>query len=546
MKQDDIALTDLVKQLDFKEHSRLANRVRDILKNKEDWKKYLVKKSPHYGRPEKIYIKQSDKTLVDNLCILCQFNGLFGKAIDNPNEHSPYRVLKKSLSESIVRGEYSKQRSSLIKVLDKTNDALELLDVFFNTLRVHESIDITSQSLSELMRSKGGTKFVGFSTSLSLENHKQLIELQDRLDEGDENVNILLEISEIYWEECEWELLATHLKEVLHTKASEHSGAWAMYALVLQKLLEEAKSHAYSLLGQSDYSGEIEFPLTAEEHWFNESLDSSEDEVRALEAQTAAAQVNTLSQWPKFTNELGAFSSSVFLVNPRRFSLERRQLLRSFLVLIGKSPMLFKAHEEHCKNIIAETFNQQNGYTELMLTPKNSLELNCALRVIEWADKKLHNALLTQIIDNWRGFFRVANIGSAMDFFSTRSIVSVIIEIKGHEDYESLITEIANHQIVETKGIRLSITAQNHLRIAEGHIASFTSKTRAVNYMADDWEASLKAKREDAFAQLLTDTKGLRKEWISLYDSQFIGVDSVCWGYFRLIRKRPLFRILSN
>ena len=66
-----LAITELVRQLGYDEPTKLANAVRDIIKDKEDFDKYIVEDNDNQtstaNRPEKILVSPDAKTLVDNL-----------------------------------------------------------------------------------------------------------------------------------------------------------------------------------------------------------------------------------------------------------------------------------------------------------------------------------------------------------------------------------------------------------------------------------------------------------------------------------------------
>lgn len=87
-----IALTDLVKKLGFKHHRELANKIRDLLKEKEDFKKFIIEEKNKTGRAdgrdEKVQVSADAEILVDNLAILAPYVKLFGVAA-NKKQYTP-------------------------------------------------------------------------------------------------------------------------------------------------------------------------------------------------------------------------------------------------------------------------------------------------------------------------------------------------------------------------------------------------------------------------------------------------------------------------
>lgn len=107
-----LAITELVRQLGYDEPTKLANAVRDVLKDKEDFDKYIVEDNDNQtstaNRPEKTLVSPDAKTLVDNLCLLRPYNNIFGKSKDGKSESAPFRRLK-----SKVTGRSSRKKSKL-------------------------------------------------------------------------------------------------------------------------------------------------------------------------------------------------------------------------------------------------------------------------------------------------------------------------------------------------------------------------------------------------------------------------------------------------
>jgi hypothetical protein len=68
MKSKNIALTDLVKKLGYENPRKLSNQIRDILKEKEDFKeRYIVdERDSDLYRPEKMIVSRKAETLVDS------------------------------------------------------------------------------------------------------------------------------------------------------------------------------------------------------------------------------------------------------------------------------------------------------------------------------------------------------------------------------------------------------------------------------------------------------------------------------------------------
>ena len=151
-KTDVMVLIDLVRALGYKNPEKLANWIRDIIKNKEDFYKRFHVAGPErdFGRREEKFLLDVDAVvLVENLCFLKPYMSCFGKSMEDSREFQPYRILAKDKGFDKVELEkkYKRLHAELQAMKEESENALNELETFHAILMNGEPIDITKEKL---------------------------------------------------------------------------------------------------------------------------------------------------------------------------------------------------------------------------------------------------------------------------------------------------------------------------------------------------------------------------------------------------------------
>ena len=149
-----MVLIDLVRALGYKNPEKLANWIRDIIKNKEDFDKRFHVSGPErdFGRREEKFLLDADAVvLVENLCFLKPYMSCFGKSMEDSREFQPYRILakEKGFNKAELERKYKRLRAELQAMKEESENALRELETFHTILLRGEPIDITKEKLVE-------------------------------------------------------------------------------------------------------------------------------------------------------------------------------------------------------------------------------------------------------------------------------------------------------------------------------------------------------------------------------------------------------------
>lgn len=151
-KTDVMVLIDLVRALGYKNPEKLANWIRDIIKNKEDFDKRFHVAGPErdFGRREEKFLLDADAVvLVENLCFLKPYMSCFGKSMEDSREFQPYRILAKDkgFDRKELERKYKRLHAELQAMKEESEKALKELEIFHSILMNGEPVDITKKKL---------------------------------------------------------------------------------------------------------------------------------------------------------------------------------------------------------------------------------------------------------------------------------------------------------------------------------------------------------------------------------------------------------------
>jgi len=141
MKSKNIALTDLVKNLGYENPRKLSNQIRDILKEKEDFKeRYIVdERDSDLYRPEKTIVSRNAETLVDNLIILSEFSGLFPRGAKG--KHTAYKTLLSGVDDKSFEAKVIKHNNVIRNEINRSEKCLKKLPHFYNAITSVKALD---------------------------------------------------------------------------------------------------------------------------------------------------------------------------------------------------------------------------------------------------------------------------------------------------------------------------------------------------------------------------------------------------------------------
>lgn len=295
---DAIALTELVKKLGYRNHGALANKIRDLLKDKEDFAKYLITTDKEYGRDEKVQVTTEAEILVDNLAILAPYVKLFGVA-ERKEQYTPLRYLASRNNRDNFKPKAIKFDVKVRNDIRRSNETLRQLPMFVTAIVKASEIDIKKDSLRALIEqtSESGL-LVDLSNSFESALWNEIVELQDQIESGDETSLSHQKLGENLFRMGEFDTAVEHLDRAVELEP-ENGTAYAILALIYHSQLEQATKELSGAMARNDYSGFIEHPIDAEEHWINERIEFGINDYQQLREHFIFNVIHGLYHWPE-------------------------------------------------------------------------------------------------------------------------------------------------------------------------------------------------------------------------------------------------------
>jgi hypothetical protein len=444
-KINSIALTDMIKSLRYRDYAMLANKIRDIIKDKEDFNKYVIDEDKVSaradGRPEKFCVSNDCEVLVDNLAILMPFHSVFGKAkTGEKNSYMPLRILKNPKSRNVLKDALIEQRQRFERSLAKTQRNLNEIPIFAAAVLTDLSIDIEKQSLREMINSAPNNyKLSDLKDRYSMSIWSEIISFQDDIDNQQADSTTYQRLGEKLFliSENDDAILALDTAIELDPK---NGIAQVILALIYQKRLAISKNTLHSLNAQNDYSGYISNPISSEEHWLNESLDLTQEQVAELHPLLIENVVNGLLNWPQ--HDFRPLSGNKnYVTNLNHSSFSDIQLSRQDLFFILLETISIKDYKERKTSIneIIESFISigENGYEFFgcsRLSQKHDLDL---LALMSFYSTKVAVAELKKRADDIRYDFNVYKKGK-LEFFESFFVEHLYCQYIGRDAYFEL------------------------------------------------------------------------------------------------------------
>jgi hypothetical protein len=409
-----LALTDIVKSLGFNNATAVSNKVRDILKAKEGFKdRFIIDERSDFEsenrRTEKTYVSPKAKVLIDNLAILLQYSGLFGRGTSTT--FPAYRELLKGIDDNLFKSNVIKHTQTIKQNIELSKSSLKELPIFYNAVLNKKIIDITKDSLRELMQihSNNG-EVLDLTNTFKLSAWNELLEYQNELENNDQDSTLYQKIGEKFFELGDHEQALTAL--ITSTELDPENGiSWAISSLIFHSRLRERKNSHYQALARNDFSESIAHPITSEEHWINERIENTYSDIVDVNSQFVTSAINALVYWPVWeyskTEEKPNYFYNLNQSHDTNVEVERRYL---FIKLINEiSFNQFGRHKSEMVDIVRsfqgwdpKLYPQTNLIHDINNNDKSNL-----MRVLSWiSDLDIKNALDTYFADILNNSYR--------------------------------------------------------------------------------------------------------------------------------------------
>ncbi len=302
MKQTNIELKLLVENIGFKYDKRLSSWLQNILQEKENFARQFVitkRDKNNVSKAKIMEVNTEAKLLVENLCFLYIFKSFFPRAVKGREHDYPtYQDLKSGDFKSYFENKASKLKNNLNIEGERNLDAQSKLNSFFGVLSSVDKLDITKESIRELISKQSqNTIPIPFSPQ-ELSAWNELVTLKSKFEETPDDMELIVQIAEKQLLLNETDQAHELLINVIEINP-EKGNAWAILTKIyFDKFIENQKEHIESN-ARSEFMGEIPRPINSEERWINERIEDSYDQVITIRDKFINAAFNALSHWPK-------------------------------------------------------------------------------------------------------------------------------------------------------------------------------------------------------------------------------------------------------
>ena len=225
----------MVQRIGYRYTGKLKSWLHNVL-GKAPLSKYRLATKPG------LKVKKDAEILIENLCIIYAFKSIFlkNKKDEGDKEFRPFKDLESGDYKKHIEKDASKERKKLINNREEITSALANLDKFFAAVKSIDGIDITKQSLAELM---ANVKSVEGIYDFDPTTHACVIGLSNlRYDIAKSpNDHVLYrKMAELLYEMGQLEDSLDQIEECLELDP-DNGIAWAIKAKILLEQLEEKR-----------------------------------------------------------------------------------------------------------------------------------------------------------------------------------------------------------------------------------------------------------------------------------------------------------------
>ena len=297
-----IPLIEMVRSLGYLQPSKLSNWVRDIIKNKENFKRFMVteeKLGRQDARPEKFLVSSDAETLVDNLCILKQFKGFFPTKSNNPKEYPAYSLLKNSrlnLSPDISAEKIFKRLEDEERINKKAQKSLSR---FHHILKNEMPINIEQNSLRRLINKvvvENTSEVVDFSDTFRIAAWNELASLKKAFEEEKESSERYIKIAIAFIEFGNLDEALDSLNSAVVLDKT-NPVPYAIKSKIYLDLLIKSMMKERDVNATTGFEGTIEHPISSEEYYINTQIENAWNDKVQLHSEFIKSSFQTFQHW---------------------------------------------------------------------------------------------------------------------------------------------------------------------------------------------------------------------------------------------------------
>ncbi|OFC70817.1 hypothetical protein [Alteromonas confluentis] len=495
---DNIPTAVLLEKLGFADPKKLAKDVNVILKEKEDYKKYIVTPSEEFSiantRPEKITIVREAETLVRNIAILHPYKRLFGRSGD-ASKYVAQAKLSLKKNRQPLRDAALQMKRDLERDIQRSQDALEGLGEITAVITDNLPINLEKDSINELLQSGRHTSLSDISHSYLTGNWNDIVVYRNRISDGEVSSELFRLLGEKLYLTGDMNEAEEILLSAVELDA-ENGIAHSILAMIYQRKLAENSEEKIHFLAKTDFSGHISNPVTSEEQWINDGLEFVSGSREKIKANFIYHAVHSLEFWPQHgyrpdgkknymmnlsgapdvsvtLSRWGLFKALIAQIGTKEWNQYKSFLERAVVSLLSFSEYGFHHHYSFSGETLKDKIN--------LLHLVNLYSPDIASKHLKWKSESFRSEESLYL----EGYY---------EYFRSPPVAAMFSEYFGVDTYDQLMADILEARYENEKTEMLSERAERILWNTEKFLQKLCS---ALNHRALIPELSVLANQYD-------------------------------------------------
>lgn len=303
-------LVRMIESLGYQRPRELTNRVGNWLRKSEGWReKYVI------SSDGAIRLKDDAETLIDNLCILFPYDGVFPKCShdgfrEGNYPFGPRKYLADPAKRRELEGRLDEHRDRLRNDEAVARMALDRWAPFVAMLESERKIDITRDKIRDLLKSFSDKNpdALNFSNSWAMAHYEEISLQRRRIEDGEQGAEPYVAIGEAFFQLGDMDACLDAVEQALGLEP-DNNRAWVLSCLANARLLQAAMTQLRELRAEMGADAPWEHPITAEEQVQGERFFEVAPEVQRLRQERLESLYRVLETWESWLMKTGADAS---------------------------------------------------------------------------------------------------------------------------------------------------------------------------------------------------------------------------------------------
>jgi len=322
------------------------------------------------------------------------------------------------------------------------------------------------------------SEVLDLTDAFELSAWNEIIEFKSRIEDGEADSTLYQQMGEKFFELGELSQAMEALD--MSTDINPKNGiSWAIKSLIYQsKLIEKNNSH-YQSLALTEFSGEILNPITAEEHWVNERVNDTLNDLVDVKGIFVKTAINALTHWPAWemphTYGDAAGKPNFYRTLNQDFNtdieIKREYLFRRLLAEVNV--VEFGQHEREITDIVRsfQMWSKDIHASSGIVNSGTSRDKENFLKVLSWISKQETKSLMHNYFkDSLNNPYRAKN---NLVLLRSPVVKALYINLMNRTEYKNLLDKLLKSDLRHQQ-------LENFNNVTSEHFYDVDSKLTAI------------------------------------------------------------------